>query len=270
MPSYGGRACITAIPEAPAFEARCVTARYAGAERLALDCVSLIVPVGQRVALVGPNGAGKSSLLKAASGLLKIQSGTLSVYGSAPALCDHRVAYLAQRGEIDWRFPVTLRKLVLTGRYAHLGWFRRAGAADWAAADAAIARMNLSGLAERQIGELSGGQQQRALLARALAQDADLLLLDEPLTAVDADTRAIVSSTLHDLQQQGKTVIIATHDIDRLEHEYDQVLYLVDGRQTTVDSGQRKEDSRLLADLDQLTQRHAPPAVLRPPSSAQS
>ncbi len=239
MPSYGGRSCITAIPNAPAFEVRCVTARYPGADRLALDCVSLNVQPGQRVALVGPNGAGKSTLLKAAAGLLKIVSGTLSVYGNAATACDHRVAYLAQRGEIDWRFPVTLRKLVLTGRYAHLGWLRRPRAEDWAAADAAIARMGLSDLAERQIGDLSGGQQQRALLARALAQDADLLLLDEPLNAVDAATRDIVARTLQDLQLRGKTALIATHDVDHLAHEYDQVLYLVDGR--AVGSGQQLE-----------------------------
>lgn len=231
MLRYGGRSCIAAIPKAPALEARCVRARYPGADRLAIDCIDLTVRAGQRVALVGPNGAGKSSLLKAAAGLLKITSGTLSIYGSAAAACDHRVAYLAQRGEIDWRFPVSVRRLVLTGRYAHLGWLRRPGREDWAAADEALRRLRLDELAERQIGELSGGQQQRALLARALAQDADLLLLDEPLNAVDAETRAIVSDTLHELQNQGKTAIIATHDVDRLAHEYDQVLYLIDGRQ---------------------------------------
>jgi manganese/zinc/iron transport system ATP- binding protein len=227
---YGGRSCISVIPGTPALSARCVTARYPGADRLALDCVDLVVPVGQRVALVGPNGAGKSSFLKAAAGLLPIMSGTLSIYGSAAAACDHRVAYLAQRGEIDWRVPVSVRKLVLTGRYAHLGWLRRPQAEDWQAADAALQRLKLADLAERQISELSGGQQQRALLARALAQDADLLLLDEPLNAVDAETRAIVSATLRELQVQGKTAVIATHDVDRLAHEYDQVLYLVDGR----------------------------------------
>ena len=230
MLRYGGRSCISASPNAPALEARCVSARYPGVDRLALDCVDLLVPAGQRVALVGPNGAGKSTFLKIAAGLLKIQSGTMSIYGSATAACDHRVAYLAQRGEIDWHFPVSVRKLVLTGRYAHLGWLRRPGRGDWDATDAALRRMRLDALAERQIGELSGGQQQRALLARALAQDADLLLLDEPLNAVDAETRAIVSETLRQLQEQGKTAIIATHDVDRLSHEYDQVVFLIDGK----------------------------------------
>jgi len=230
MLRYGGRSCISVIPGTPALLARCVSARYPGAERLALDCVDLVVPVGQRVARVGPNGAGKSSFLKAAAGLLPIVSGTLAIYGSAVAVCDHRVAYLAQRGEIDWRFPISVRKLVLTGRYSHLGWLRRPTAVDWQAADEALRRLRLDALAERQIGELSGGQQQRALLARALAQDADLLLLDEPLNAVDAETRAIVSETLHELQAQGKTAMIATHDVDRLAREYDQVLFLVDGK----------------------------------------
>jgi manganese/zinc/iron transport system ATP- binding protein len=230
MLPYGGRNCIAAIPNAPALEARCVSARYPGVDRPALDCVDLTVLAGQRVALVGPNGAGKSTLLKVAAGLLPMTSGSLSIYGSAVAASDHRVAYLAQRGEIDWRFPISVRKLVLTGRYAHLGWLRRPGAADWEATDDALRRLRLDALAERQIGDLSGGQQQRALLARALAQDADLLLLDEPLNAVDAETREIVSQTLQELQGQGKTAIIATHDVDRLAHEYDHVLYLVDGR----------------------------------------
>jgi len=121
---------------------------------------------------------------------------------------------------------------VLTGRYGHLGWLRRPGARDWAIADQALAQMQLSELAERQISQLSGGQQQRALLARALAQEADLLLLDEPLNAVDAATRSVVAETLRVLHAQGKTIIAATHELEHLETDFDAALYLVDGRET--------------------------------------
>ena len=161
-----------------------------GDDRLALDGVTLTVPIGSRTALVGPNGAGKSTLLKSIVGLLKPRSGSIHVYGMPVASCLHRVAYLPQRGEIDWRFPMTVRELIQTGRYVHLGWLRRPGAEDRALVEQEIKRLRLDELADRQIGQLSGGQQQRALLARALVQGADLLLLDEPMNAVDVETRA--------------------------------------------------------------------------------
>jgi manganese/zinc/iron transport system ATP- binding protein len=214
----------------PALEARGVSVRYAGVATPALHDVWLTVPIGARVALVGPNGAGKSTLLKAAAGLLPVSAGELRIYGQAVEACHHRVAYLPQRGEVDWRFPVSVRRLVLTGRYVHLGWLRRPGARDRALADAAVERLGLTALAELPIGQLSGGQQQRALLARALAQDADLLLLDEPLNAVDAANRAVVAHVLDELRQQRKTVLVATHDLGRLDRDYDGALFLSEGR----------------------------------------
>ena len=217
---------------APALLANDVTVSYADADATALKGVSLCVPVGSRVALVGPNGAGKSTLLKAAVGLLAVTQGTLQLYGHPIGTHTGRIAYLPQRGELDWHFPLSVRKLVLTGRYVHLGWLRRPSARDWAIADVALAQMQLSDLAERQISQLSGGQQQRALLARALAQEADLLLLDEPLNAVDAATRHVVADVLHELHVQGKTIIAATHELENLETEFDAALYLVDGRET--------------------------------------
>lgn len=238
MIPYSGRRHPGIVPGAPALDAQCVSAQYPGAASFALECVSLRAPAGSRVALVGANGAGKSTLLKLVAGLLPLSAGSLTVYGNPVGACHHRVAYLAQRGEIDWRFPMNMRRLVVTGRFVHLGWFKQPSARDWAIADAAIERMQLSDLADRQISELSGGQQQRALLARALLQDADLLLLDEPLNAVDAATREIISATLSELQARGKTVIIATHDLDRLETRFDQVLYLMDGHE--VGDEQRK------------------------------
>jgi len=220
--------------DVPALELTQVSARYPGTHQLALQEIQFCVKPATRVALVGPNGSGKSTLLKVAAGLLPLVSGTARVFGKPVGQTHARVAYLPQRGELDWKFPISLRKLVLTGRYVHLGWLRQPSRQDWALADEAIARMRLTDLAERQISELSGGQQQRALIARAIAQDADLLLLDEPLNAVDVTTREVVSLVLTELQQHCKTVLIATHDLDHLNTQFDAALYLVDGRQVEV------------------------------------
>ncbi len=235
--SYSRHRAREAVAGAPALELHGVSVEYPGTRRIALHSVDLCVPVGAQVALVGPNGAGKSTLLKAVAGLLPVRQGTVAIYGHPIGACPQRVAYLPQRGEIDWRFPVSLRRLVLTGRYVHLGWFRRPGREDYAIANQMIEQMDLSDLADRQIGELSGGQQQRALLARALAQSADLLLLDEPLNAVDVTTRAIITDVLRDLQRQGKTVVTATHDLGRLEADFDGALYLAEGREVPSPPG---------------------------------
>lgn len=234
---YGHRVHKDAVPGANALEIRNLSVAYPGARRLALRDVDLCVPVGARVALVGSNGAGKSTLLKAIAGLLPALSGSILVYGNPPGACHHRVAYLAQRGEIDWHFPITVRRLVLTGRYVHLGWIKRPTRADWEIVDRMIELLGLTPLRDRQIAELSGGQQQRALLARALAQDADLLLLDEPLNAVDADTRAIITEVLENLRAHGKTVVTATHDLGRLETDFDGALYLAEGREVAAPPG---------------------------------
>ncbi len=151
--------------------------------------------------------------------------------------CHHRVAYLPQRGDIDWRFPISVRRLVLGGRYVHLGWLRRPGAQDREISDRVMERLGILDLAGRQIGELSGGQQQRALLARALAQESDLLLLDEPLAAVDASTQGVVFDVLEELRARGKTLVVATHDLERLAEEFDGVLYLKDGRLSEPEHG---------------------------------
>ncbi|BCX03064.1 MAG: manganese ABC transporter ATP-binding protein [Candidatus Roseilinea sp.] len=247
---YGGRRFALTTSDVPAVQARNLGVRYPGAERPALQEISLTVPTGARVALVGPNGAGKSTLLKAVAGLLPVAPGALTVFGARVGAFPHRVAYLAQRGELDWSFPISVRRLVLTGRYPHLGWLRWPTREDWRKADEALARLHLSDLAERQIGELSGGQQQRALLARALAQDADLLLLDEPLNAVDAATREAVSSVLRDLQREGRTVIVATHELDRLQTDFDDALFLMDGRVVARGVGPVSEHSHAPFDLN--------------------
>lgn len=229
--SYSGRKHCAVTPGAPALEVRDLTARYPGTGQHALKRVNMQVPVGARIALVGANGAGKSTLLKAVAGLLPVQRGEIRVYGNAVGACHHRVAYLPQRGEIDWRFPISVKRLVMTGRYVYLGWLKRPSREDRAIVDEMIVRLGLGALAERQIGQLSGGQQQRTMLARALAQEADLILLDEPLNAIDADTRRVISEVLVALSAEGKTVVSATHDLGRLETDFDAAVYLADGRQ---------------------------------------
>lgn len=234
---YAGRRHLDAVAGAPALSARSVSAGYPGSAALALRGVSLRVPVGARVALVGPNGSGKSTLLKTVAGLLPASSGGIRVHGNAVAACHHRVAYLPQRGEVDWRFPINVRRLVMTGRYVHLGWLKRPGGRDREIVEGVMERLGLVALAGRQIGQLSGGQQQRALLARALVQEADLLLLDEPLNAVDAATRAAISEVLSELRGRGKTMIVATHDLASLASEFDGALYLRDGREVPPEPG---------------------------------
>ncbi|MCS6870580.1 MAG: ABC transporter ATP-binding protein [Anaerolineae bacterium] len=230
---YSHRRYAEPVAGSPALEIENLYVNRPNQNVLALEDISVRVPVGTRLALVGPNGAGKSTLLKTIAGLLPIRSGRLLVYGLPVGACHHRVAYLPQRGDIDWRFPINLRRLVMTGRYVHLGWLRQPSAHDWQIVDRVIERLGLSALADRQIGQLSGGQQQRALLARALAQEADLILLDEPTSAVDAETQAVISNLIAELSREGKTLVVATHNLERLESDFDGVLYLREGRQVS-------------------------------------
>ncbi|NWF79234.1 MAG: ABC transporter ATP-binding protein [Chloroflexi bacterium] len=226
---YSGRHYTDIVAGAAALALDGLTVVYPGSSEPALRTVSLSVPAGVRAALVGANGSGKSTLLKAVAGLLRPQAGTIRIYGRPVGACHHRVAYLPQRGEVDWRFPVTVARLVLAGRYVHLGWLRRPRADDRRRVAAVLEQLGLSDLAHRQISQLSGGQQQRALLARALVQEADLLLLDEPLSAVDAASRQIIARALDGLRHQGKTALVATHHLDRLDEEFDLVFTLDEG-----------------------------------------
>lgn len=211
----------------PALEIQQLVARYRGASTPALRSLDLVVEPGARVALVGANGAGKSTLLKAIVGLVPITAGRVSVFGESFRSQRSRVAYLPQVGDLDWRFPVTVTRLVLTGRYVHLGWIRRPGDQDREIALSILGRLGIAALSERQIGQLSGGQRQRTLLARALVQQADVLLLDEPFNAVDAESRAVILDVLDDLRGQGTTVILATHQLDV---DANQVVYLSEGQ----------------------------------------
>ncbi|MBM3677798.1 MAG: ATP-binding cassette domain-containing protein [Actinobacteria bacterium] len=227
---YAGRGHADPRPGAPALEAHGLTYVYPGASREAIADLRLAVERGSRAALIGHNGSGKSTFLKLAAGLQAPTAGDVRVFGNRVGACHHRVAFLPQRSEIDWSFPITVERLVLGGRYVHCGWLRRPGRHDRAMAADALEQLGLLPLRERQIGALSGGQQQRALLARALAQEAELLLLDEPLNAVDQTTRATVASVLEGLARRGRTLVVATHDRDLVAGDFDEVVELRDGR----------------------------------------
>ncbi len=223
---YGGVCHLPAHTEMPALSCEGVSHRYPSSEEDVLDNVSLTVQPGERVALIGPNGAGKSTLLKLVLGMEPLRQGRIDVYGHQATECLHRVAIVPQRSSVDWRFPVSVRQVVMMGRYVHLGWFKRPVPADHEAVEAALDAMQISHLADRQVGELSGGQQQRVMLARTLAHDADLMLLDEPLNHVDISTQELIFHTLERLTASGKAVIVSTHDLGVLTVHFTRAVFL--------------------------------------------
>ncbi len=193
---------------------------------LALDNVSLATSCGNRVALIGPNGAGKSTLLKAIAGLVPKDRGTIRWRGTAVKKWSREFAYLPQREEVDWSFPITVRGLVEMGRYPQTGWWRKFSPEDTAAVDRALESLALMNLQDRQIRELSGGQQQRAFLARALAQEAHVLLLDEPFTGLDRNASQLLGNLLAKLAHEGRLVIASHHDLNTVPHLFDEALVL--------------------------------------------
>ncbi len=195
-------------------------------QKVALRGVNLRIEPTQVVAVVGPNGAGKSTLLKAILGLIPVETGTARAWSRPIDEVRARIAYVPQRSAVDWDFPVTVSDVVLMGRYAHLGWGRRPTPADRERAEAALAEMEMSEFTARQIGELSGGQQQRVFLARALAQQADMLLLDEPFVGVDAATETAIFSIMKRLRSQGKTVVVVNHDLATVQQHFDSVVLI--------------------------------------------
>ncbi len=214
-----------------ALEIKDLTVFYPGEESPAISQVQVSVAAGASLALVGPNGAGKSTLFKAISGLLPLRSGQIKIFGHRLQECHQRVVYLPQRSDIDWHFPVQVLDFVLFGRYVHMGWFARPQARDVQMAMARLDEVGGADLQSKHISKLSGGQQQRVLIARALVQDADLLLLDEPLNAVDSRTRDVVARVLDRMKANGRTVLVATHYYDQEEGRYDGAIYLRDGEQ---------------------------------------
>ncbi len=193
---------------------------------LALDSVSVATSCGNRVALIGPNGAGKSTLLKAIAGLVPRRAGDIRWRGTKVKKWSREFAYLPQREEVDWSFPITVRGLVEMGRYPQTGWWRKFSDQDRQAVDAALESLNLTHLQDRQIRELSGGQQQRTFLARALAQEAHVLLLDEPFTGLDRNAALLLGDLLAKLATEGRLIIASHHDLISAKILFDQVLVL--------------------------------------------
>ncbi|MGB9898326.1 zinc ABC transporter ATP-binding protein AztA [Thermanaerothrix sp.] len=191
----------------------------------ALERVSFEIYKGERVAVVGPNGAGKSTLFKVIAGILQPTSGRIEIYGGAPGehIC---VAYVPQRSVVDWRFPVTVYDVVMMGRVGRIGLLRRPGREDHRIVRQALERVGLSDLASRQIAQLSGGQQQRMFLARALAQEAELMLLDEPFTGLDLPSQNELLALLERLQGEGITIMVSLHDLNLAAQQFTRLLLL--------------------------------------------
>lgn len=188
--------------------------------------IDLEVPGGSIMGIVGPNGAGKSTLIKAIMGIVPAAGGEIRIFDRTFREQRRRVGYVPQRTSVDWDFPTTVLDVVLMGTYGSLGWFRRPGKEQLDAAWQAIERVSMTEYAGRQISELSGGQQQRTFLARALVQNADIYLMDEPFQGVDARTERAIVQILRQMRQQGRTLIIVHHDLQTVEEYFDLVAML--------------------------------------------
>lgn len=190
-----------------------------------LEDVSFHLHTGERVALVGPNGAGKSTLFKVISGILPYNSGEVQVYGYGPSghIC---IAYVPQRSQVDWAFPVNVSDVVMMGRIGKMGLLRWPKRKDWDFVHQSLRDVGLLDLANRQISELSGGQQQRMFIARALAQEAELMLMDEPLSGLDLSSQEILFEILDQLKQRSVTVIMSTHDLEQAAARFDRIMLL--------------------------------------------
>ena len=181
--------------------------------RVVLRGVSADIRCAQVVGLIGPNGGGKTTLLMAILGIVPIVSGTVTLFGRPAAAMRTRMTYVPQRELVDWDFPVTVREVVMMGRYPGIGWLRRLGRRDHESVDRVLERVGMQEHRGTQIGRLSGGQQQRVFIARALVQDADVLLLDEPLVGIDAATQEVILQIIEEQRRAGKIVLLATHDL---------------------------------------------------------
>jgi ABC-type Mn2+/Zn2+ transport system ATPase subunit len=190
-----------------------------------LKDIDFSLPAGQLVAVVGPNGAGKTTLFRVIAGTLHPDSGSVHVYGHGPGghVC---IAYVPQRSQVDWNFPVTATEVVMMGRIRKLGFFRWPSRKDWEFVRQALDRVGMLAHGDRQIGELSGGQQQRVFLAQALAQEAEVVLLDEPLMGLDMPSQEAIFTTLNELKQDGAAIMVATHDLNMAADRFDLVMLL--------------------------------------------
>lgn len=207
----------------PILDVAHLSVRYNG--RNALENITFHLHEGERVAVVGPNGAGKSTLFKVVAGVLQPNSGEVRIYGSRPGghVC---IGYIPQRSQVDWNFPVTVADVVMMGRSAKLGPLNWPHKRDWEHVHHALETVDLAGLAARQISQLSGGQQQRMFIARSLAQEAELMLMDEPLTGLDTPSQEGILDLLDRLKKEKVTVMVATHDLDQAATHFDRIMLL--------------------------------------------
>jgi manganese/iron transport system ATP-binding protein len=225
-------------PQTPSLQMADVSVAYAaGAQEVsvgvaggngrfhALQHITFTAQQGERIAVVGPNGAGKSTLFKLVVGTVKPSEGQVNIFGQGPDghIC---IGYVPQRNQIDWSFPVTVEDVVMMGRVGRIGLFRWPRRADWEIVRHSLARVEASHLGQKQIGELSGGQQQRVFIARALAQEAELLLLDEPLNGLDVPSQQAIFNILDNLRPDGVTVLVATHDLQLAADRFDKIMLL--------------------------------------------
>lgn len=222
-------------PRADAIIADGLTVTYRNGTT-ALTNASFAVSRGSICGLVGVNGAGKSTLFKALMGFVPLASGSVSLMGQSvrQALKANMVAYVPQNEEVDWSFPVLVRDVVMMGRYGHMGILRRPGSADRDMVDQALARVSMLEFADRQIGELSGGQKKRVFLARALAQESQIILLDEPFTGVDVKTEDSIVALMRDLRDEGRVMLVSTHNLGSVPDFCDHVILV---NQTVLASG---------------------------------
>lgn len=207
-----------------AIEVRDLTVAYQ--DKPVLWDIDLDVPSGVLMAVVGPNGAGKTTFVKALLGLVRPAAGQIRMLGDPYEKRRREVAYVPQRGSVDWDFPTSALDVVMMGLYGRLGWIRRPGRRERERAMKALEKVGMQDFAKRQIRQLSGGQQQRVFLARALVQEAEIYLMDEPFQGVDATTERAIISLLRNLREQGKTLLVVHHDLQTVTEYFDHVLLL--------------------------------------------
>lgn len=214
----------TSETRTPAVQITDLTVAYE--ETAVLWDIDVSVPVGTIMGIIGPNGSGKTTLIKSIMGIVEPSAGSVRVFGRPFREQRRRVGYVPQRTSVDWDFPTTVFDVVLMGTYGSLGWFRRPGASERERALDAVERVGMQDYLDRQISELSGGQQQRCFLARALVQEADIYLMDEPFQGVDARTEHAIVEILREMRSRGKTLIVVHHDLQTVERYFDLITML--------------------------------------------
>lgn len=207
-----------------AIETQDLTVAYQG--KIAIENINLKLKRASRTAIVGPNGAGKSTLIKAILSLEKRVTGQVSIEGDDSKKARQKIAYVPQKGDVNWDFPTTVLDVIIMGRYSHMGWFKRPSKEDKDIALNALKAMKMIKFKDRQISQLSGGQRQRVFLARAMAEEADIYIMDEPLQGIDIKTEALIMETIKNLQEKGKTFLIVHHNISTVPDYFDHVIML--------------------------------------------